>query len=140
MYHCKVLLYKVLTFLITIPINPLQFFSDINECSTLNGGCNQVCTNQVGSFQCECLRGYRLSPDQRTCADINECAEQKPCDAQHGVCTNVRGSYKCSCVTGFYLLIDKRTCQGKNAIILLTLSILWPLSTIQSSQRALEYK
>ena len=41
--------------------------SDINECSTGNGGCNQVCINVIGSFQCSCNAGYELDSDQRTC-------------------------------------------------------------------------
>ena len=36
---------------------------DINECSTNNGGCSQVCTNTVGSFVCTCNTGYELVSD-----------------------------------------------------------------------------
>jgi EGF domain len=34
--------------------------SDIDECSTNNGGCNAnaVCTNNPGSFTCICVTGY----------------------------------------------------------------------------------
>ena len=34
---------------------------DIDECQTSNGGCEQVCTNTVGSFECLCNPGYSLA-------------------------------------------------------------------------------
>ena len=37
--------------------------TDINECM-LNGGlgpCNQICSNNPGSFSCSCATGYTLS-------------------------------------------------------------------------------
>ena len=44
------------------------WFSDIDECSTNNGGCGDNCTNTVGSFTCSCLPGYTLnSADHKTC-------------------------------------------------------------------------
>lgn len=40
----------------------LQFllfrFIDVNECAVNNGGCDQVCTNTQGSYQCGCNPGY----------------------------------------------------------------------------------
>ena len=41
---------------------------DINECSFNNGGCEQVCSNTVGSFQCDCNGGHSLNGDGRTCS------------------------------------------------------------------------
>ena len=32
----------------------IVFISDINECSVLNGGCEDTCMNTVGSFECSC--------------------------------------------------------------------------------------
>ena len=38
-----------------------SFDVDINECDTNNGGCTQVCTNNVGSYACSCDQtGYVL--------------------------------------------------------------------------------
>lgn len=94
-----------------------QFFvnlPDINECSTLNGGCNQICRNNVGSYQCLCKAGYRLSvTNQKSCQDINECNERRPCDLRNGICQNLLGTFRCSCQQGYLLLPDKKTCRGK---------------------------
>ena len=35
--------------------------SDTNECNNNNGGCNQTCTNTVGSYTCSCSNGYTAS-------------------------------------------------------------------------------
>ena len=46
----------------------MNSFSDINECTSNNGYCGQVCTNSVGSYTCSCRSGYSLITDARTCA------------------------------------------------------------------------
>ena len=33
---------------------------DIDECITNNGGCEQLCTNTIGNFNCSCTDGYNL--------------------------------------------------------------------------------
>ena len=43
------------------------FHSDVNECSTNNGGCQHTCTNTLGSFRCTCRSGYRLHSNGRNC-------------------------------------------------------------------------
>ena len=43
---------------------------DINECSVYNGGCNQTCTNTVGSYFCDCSEGYVLDADKHNCSGI----------------------------------------------------------------------
>ena len=40
--------------------------SDTNECLTSNGGCDQMCTNTIGSYECSCNVGYELY-DGNTC-------------------------------------------------------------------------
>ena len=32
--------------------------------------CNQICTNTIGSFICECNPGYQLNDDLITCSGI----------------------------------------------------------------------
>ncbi|KAL3875680.1 hypothetical protein ACJMK2_033608, partial [Sinanodonta woodiana] len=34
--------------------------TDIDECLTNNGSCNQICNNSPGSYQCQCYPGYDL--------------------------------------------------------------------------------
>ena len=41
---------------------------DINECLTNKRGCNQTCTNTVGSYFCECSEGYVLDADKHNCS------------------------------------------------------------------------
>ena len=38
---------------------------DINECEVSNGGCEQICTNTIGSRVCSCRSGFR--PAGTTC-------------------------------------------------------------------------
>ena len=35
--------------------------TDIDECASGSAGCEQVCTNTVGSFTCSCNTGFTLS-------------------------------------------------------------------------------
>ncbi|CAL1526080.1 unnamed protein product, partial [Lymnaea stagnalis] len=81
---------------------------DIDECVT--NPCSQQCNNTIGSYQCSCYSGYRLSNfDGKTCIDINECAEQTHrCEQK---CVNTPGSYNCSCEQGYTLQGDKYSCQ-----------------------------
>ena len=41
--------------------------SDVNECDSSNGGCDQICTNNVGSFECSCNPGFELASDGFSC-------------------------------------------------------------------------
>ena len=40
-----------------------HIFSDINECNSNNGGCEQGCINTDGSYECVCRDGYRRNAD-----------------------------------------------------------------------------
>ena len=86
----------------------LYSYTDLNECSTSNGGCGQICTNSFGSFQCSCNSGFSLAADGRTCVDINEC-QLNTDNCQH-TCVNTAGGFTCSCNSGFALNSDGRTC------------------------------
>ena len=41
--------------------------TDIDECIIMNGGCQHSCTNELGSFNCSCDKGYRLLKDGLQC-------------------------------------------------------------------------
>ena len=43
------------------------FLQDLNECGNNNGECEHTCVNKKGSYHCECLPGYRLSSDGKSC-------------------------------------------------------------------------
>ena len=58
---------KRLQDILIIIIDRCNFAADIDECSTSNGGCDQVCTNTVGSFNCSCADGFSLNTDRATC-------------------------------------------------------------------------
>ena len=45
----------------------IVFLSDVDECSEMTSGCQQKCTNSVGSFSCSCYSGYSLMEDGLTC-------------------------------------------------------------------------
>ena len=42
-------------------------FTDVDECQTNNGECNQTCTNTPGSFECSCGIGYNLAANNLDC-------------------------------------------------------------------------
>lgn len=54
-----------------------KFVLDINECSSNNGGCSQLCINTVGSYYCNCISGFTLSSNYHTC--IGESIERLLC-------------------------------------------------------------
>ena len=41
--------------------------TDVNECATNNGGCDQTCKNNVGTFACSCQSGYTLAINGLSC-------------------------------------------------------------------------
>lgn len=46
--------------------------SDTDECMFNNGGCQHVCVNTVGSYECLCKEGFFLSDNQHTCIHRSE--------------------------------------------------------------------
>ena len=43
-------------------------FKDINECASINGDCEQLCNNSIGSYWCSCLTGYTLDTNDMNCS------------------------------------------------------------------------
>lgn len=60
---------------------------------------------------CYCPPGRTLANDNKTCTDLDECAEWGHCDQ---LCANTDGSYMCSCASG-YALQDKSRCAATDA-------------------------
>jgi hypothetical protein len=40
---------------------------DYNECGLNNAGCEQVCKNTVGSYNCDCRKGFELHANKNGC-------------------------------------------------------------------------
>ena len=61
----------IITLLFIDYIILLIFISiDIIECNTNNGGCEQNCINQAGTYHCTCNEGFDLSNDKHGCDGI----------------------------------------------------------------------
>jgi len=85
---------------------------DKNECRDGSHKCAQKCVNTIGSFKCQCRRGFTLGKDGKSCNDIDECKTGAAKCSQ--TCTNTAGSFKCQCRKGFKLGKDGRTCVDIN--------------------------
>ena len=46
------------------------FVADIPECSVDKGGCDHICTEKPGSYECKCNPGYKLGADQHACESM----------------------------------------------------------------------
>ncbi|CAG5867410.1 unnamed protein product [Menidia menidia] len=46
-----------------------HFFSDIDECSKANGGCQHECVNTFGSYSCQCRSGFMLHDNKHDCKE-----------------------------------------------------------------------
>lgn len=115
LYFVERLLFSAL---FSIPSNSFIIFTskDINECLTNNGHgpCEGNCINFGGGYKCNCddIIGHKLSKDNHTCEDIDECSLDNA-GCSH-TCLNTPGSVFCLCPDGFYLTSDGKTCQGES--------------------------
>lgn len=75
---------------------------DIDECLTNNVSCgeNQICTNYIGYFSCDCISGYKFD-DSGICKELNECLDGSHNCNQYAYCENTIGSFTCQCYSGF---------------------------------------
>jgi cysteine-rich repeat protein len=118
---------------------------DRDECITNSHDCHEtnVCINTVGSFECQCKRGFESKgigseagqscvTCPRVCEDMDECLESRfyagetstlpPINCgRNGKCTNTHGSYFCECVTdGFesvYSDFGAHSCASKSTVV-----------------------
>ncbi|XP_054164985.1 very low-density lipoprotein receptor-like [Oppia nitens] len=82
----------------------------LNECLGKHH-CSQNCVDDLSGYHCECKKGYRLGSDNKTCDNIDECAEQYGLCSGH-MCFDQKGHYKCQCFDG-YEVKDHRFCKIK---------------------------
>lgn len=54
--------------------------TDVNECTTANGGCQDLCNNLEGGFECACSGGGVLASDGSTCLAEGTCVEVISCE------------------------------------------------------------
>ncbi|XP_057177472.1 bone morphogenetic protein 1b isoform X1 [Triplophysa rosa] len=47
-----------------------HFFSDVDECSRENGGCQHECVNTFGSYSCQCRSGFVLHSNNHDCKEV----------------------------------------------------------------------
>ncbi|KAK2171616.1 hypothetical protein NP493_1050g00004 [Ridgeia piscesae] len=84
----------------------------IDECTEHTSGCEQNCTNSVGSFQCSCNDGYTLDKDGRSCNMSKKLdSECKKLKCEYGCREEGAGSFVCFCQSGYVLSADKTTCE-----------------------------
>jgi uncharacterized protein YegL len=80
---------------------------DVNECASAEtNNCQQICSNTMTGYFCECFPGY-VAIDDSSCETINECAVANG-GCSH-TCTDTVGSFVCSCPEGM-VLADGLTC------------------------------
>ncbi|XP_021709534.1 fibulin-2 isoform X2 [Aedes aegypti] len=90
---------------------------DIDECAVDKYACdsNQVCTNEIGGFRCDCKIGFTLDQVTNACVDINECQINAHECLESQRCDNTIGSYTCirlqSCGTGYTLNAETGNCD-----------------------------
>jgi len=74
--------------MLLVSFNCLMYYStDINECLTNNGGCDHICINTRGSYQCSCNTSFVLAADNMTC-NVESCTGYTTKDLSGSICTN----------------------------------------------------
>uniref|UniRef100_A0A8D3EE43 Nidogen 1 n=1 Tax=Scophthalmus maximus TaxID=52904 RepID=A0A8D3EE43_SCOMX len=90
-----------------------RYCHDVDECreNLWLCGSNAVCSNQPGSFRCECESGFTFASDGRTCVVSDHLYIHHDCDVpDRAQCSYSGGSaFVCSCLPGF--VGDGRVCR-----------------------------
>lgn len=100
------------------PCTGIQQQSPNNQTTSneiISGALTPVCVNTIGSFLCECPKGYEHHPMSQNCTDIDECAQSQLnlCNEDSGEqCINTVGSYYCQCAPGYQTISSAVTSPG----------------------------
>ncbi|XP_052236237.1 uncharacterized protein LOC127848005 isoform X4 [Dreissena polymorpha] len=87
---------------------------DVDECKEHPGVCEDArksCTNNIGSYRCDCLKGY-VKDAVGNCRDIDECSDPLLNECSQ-TCLNAEGSYTCGCKHG-YTEVNSTHCTDIN--------------------------
>ena len=79
--------------------------SDINECSYSRGGCDQLCNNFPGSYNCSCLQGYILQSNKKSCQGTYTSME-------YPILMNTRDGITSSLFNSHWLSNDHELCRN----------------------------
>ncbi|KAI4885507.1 hypothetical protein NFI96_005275 [Prochilodus magdalenae] len=87
--------------------------ANLDECSQSAGHlCAFKCVNVPGSYQCSCPEhGYIMSPNGRSCRDIDECGLGAHNCTVEETCYNIQGGFRClsfSCPPNYRRTSDTR--------------------------------
>lgn len=88
------------------PCKTIFIISDIDECAQKGGfngnhcHLNTICVNTNGSYECDCLPGFRRV-DKFNCAELDECTTGQHACHENAECINTMGSYHCRCKDGY---------------------------------------
>nr|QQK84939.1 vitellogenin receptor [Chrysoperla nipponensis] len=75
--------------------------------------CQQICIKTPSGSKCDCLSGFKLNGDAKTCENINECEIYPPVCAQN--CEEYEDTYRCSCYSQYQLRLDGSGCKARGA-------------------------
>ncbi|XP_072769066.1 matrilin-4-like isoform X3 [Nerophis lumbriciformis] len=79
-------------------------------CDLVDHRCQHTCVSSPASYWCTCRKGFALSPDGKTCNEIDHCAEEKHgCEQEF---MNTEDSCVCKCTKGYTLRPDGKTCKS----------------------------
>ncbi|XP_043088233.1 adhesion G protein-coupled receptor E5 [Puntigrus tetrazona] len=81
---------------------------DDDECESIPDICGKhaTCFNTIGSYFCQCDKGFTpthnfTQDDSINCQDINECVNTSAACGPNTKCANYEGGYNCTCLTGY---------------------------------------
>lgn len=85
-----------------------------DPCSPLR--CDHECQPDGDSYACACNRGFQLAADDRSCHDLDECADRRQCPSENFRCVNTLGGFECVCKPGYKLTrrqcVDEDECES----------------------------
>ncbi|XP_041371339.1 low-density lipoprotein receptor-related protein 2-like isoform X1 [Gigantopelta aegis] len=82
--------------------------------------CKHGCLISPEGVTCNCLRGFQLGDDFKTCIDIDECNDLGGLNPCSHICENTPGAFSCSCLPGYVLDGAGKNChaEGEDAVFI----------------------